>query len=116
MKSITFYYLFFLVSIASCVGIETKIDSHEFREIIDDFVEIHKEASTGVDIGMILGGLKMNLDASQKEYKEFLNSFIVSCNKFTMSLDNPVVDMFNFDSSDDIATWTNMISVRYSNN
>lgn len=95
MKSITFYYLFFLVSFASCVGIETKIDSHEFREIIDDFVEIHKEASVGVDIGMVLGGLKMNLDASQKEYKQFLNSFIVSCNNAKAKLGNYIVTLRN---------------------
>ena len=100
MKTVTFYYLFLLISFAACVDVETKIDSHEFREIIDDFVEIHKEVNAGVDTGMLLGGLKMNLDQSQKQYKDFLNSFIVSCNNAKAKLGNYITSLKN--SADDI--------------
>ena len=95
MKSITFYYLLCLLSIALCAEVETTVDSHEFKEIIDDFVEIHKEAEVGFDIGMVLGGLKMNLDASQKQYREFLNSFMVSCNDAKAKLGNYIVSLKN---------------------
>jgi predicted nucleic acid-binding Zn-ribbon protein len=92
MKS-TFFFLIFLFSTAFATGIETTIDSREFSEIIEDFVEIHKEANSNIDIGMLLAGLRLNLDASQKQYRDFLDSFIVSCNNAKVKLGNYIVNL-----------------------
>jgi hypothetical protein len=59
---------------------EAEIDSKAFQEIMDDFVEVHKEASQQVDVGLVLTDVKVTLQASEKKYKEFLSSFLVSCN------------------------------------
>ena len=90
MKIITFFFVFYLFSISICTKVETKIDSHDFQEIIDDFVEINKEASSDIDISMLLSGLKVTLDSSQNQYSNFLDSFIVTCNNAKAKLANYV--------------------------
>ena len=67
MKS-TFFFFVFLISISISMRTEARIDSREFQEIIDDFVEINKEATSEVDVGMLLAGLKITLDSSQNQY------------------------------------------------
>jgi len=58
---------------------EAEIDSRAFEEIMDDFVEVHKAASEDVDIGVVLADVKITLQASAKKYKDFLSSFLLSC-------------------------------------
>jgi len=82
--------LFMLLSIAICTKIENKIDSREFQEIIDDFVEIHKIATSDIDISMLLTNIKLTLDANQKSYRSFLDGFIVTCNNAKFKLFNYV--------------------------
>jgi len=82
--------LFMLLSISTCTKIENKIDSREFQEIIDDFVEIHKIATSDVDVGMLLTNIKLTLDANQKSYKTFLDGFILTCNNAKHKLFNYV--------------------------
>jgi predicted nucleic acid-binding Zn-ribbon protein len=58
---------------------EAEIDSKAFQEIMDDFVEVHKAAGQQVDVGLVLSDVKITLQASEKKYKEFLSSFLTSC-------------------------------------
>jgi len=58
---------------------EAEIDSKAFQEIVDDFVEVHKEASHEVDLGLVLSDVKISLQAGEKRYKEFLSGFVTSC-------------------------------------
>lgn len=89
----TLFYLLFLISTAACTGIEANLDSGEFKEIIDDFIEINREASSEIDIGMLLSGLRITLDSSQKQYSSFLNTFIVTCNDAKAKLTNYVISL-----------------------
>ena len=92
MKS-TFFFFVFLISISISMRTEARIDSREFQEIIDDFVEINKEATSEVDVGMLLAGLKITLDSSQNQYSSFLDSFIVTCNNAKFKLANYVLSL-----------------------
>ena len=75
----TIVFLFLLVSISS-TRMEAEIDSRAFQEIMDDFVEVHTVASATVDVGLVLTDVKITLQASEKKYKEFLTTFLSSCN------------------------------------
>ena len=75
--SIVFFFL--LVAISS-TRLEAEIDSKAFQEIMDDFVEVHTSAGAQVDVGMVLTDVKITLQASEKKYKEFLTTFLSSCN------------------------------------
>ena len=75
----TIIFFFLLVSISS-TQMEAEIDSRAFQEIMDDFVEVHNAASQQVDVGLVLTDVKITLQASEKKYKEFLTTFLSSCN------------------------------------
>lgn len=92
MKS-TFFFFAILFTVAFCSKVENTIDSREFNEIIEDFVDIQKTANANVDIPLILSTLKINLDSSQKQYTDFLDGFIVSCNNAKVKLSNYLVSL-----------------------
>ena len=77
----TFIFLIFLIiSITNNTTIESRLDSNEFHEIIDDFVEIFKVANHDEDIALLLTNVKDTLEISENNYKTFLNGFVLSCN------------------------------------
>jgi len=74
---------------------EAEIDSKASQEIMEDFVEVHKAAGQEVDVGLTLANVNLNLQASAKKYKEFISSFVLTCNNakakvsgFVKSLEN----------------------------
>lgn len=73
----TIVFFFLLVSISS-TQMEAEIDSKAFKEIMDDFVEVHEAAGAAVDLGLVIANVKISLAASEKAYKEFINSFNLS--------------------------------------
>jgi len=73
-------FLLLLFVSALSTKIESKIDSHEFQEIIDDFVEVHKAASEDIDLGLILTNVKSGITKAEKTFGDFISGFVKSCN------------------------------------
>ena len=75
----TLILLSLLLTIAHSTLIDTKIDSSEFQEIMEDFVEVHKEAEESQNIGQIITTIKTSMAQNEKKYESFINSFRLSC-------------------------------------
>jgi hypothetical protein len=104
----TILFFFLLVSISS-TKLEAEIDSNAFKEIMDDFVEVHKTAAQAVDVGLVLADVKVTLEASEKKYSEFIKAFVLSCESAKAKLTAFIKSLTNAKNSaqnDVTNTWT----------